>query len=232
MNARAFILLVICSVSLLGCEKRSTSVDLVDVPAITDCPLPSIFPGVAKPISTITQSVGGYFPKGRFAGSYASRDDFINGWYSRHLKALGEPSLLSGYQGREAYRFLWLRSFHHPIAVRVERNPNSIDLTLTETSGRGGYDPGTPLQHTAKQMTVSQWCEFLSLLNKSNFWSLEDVKDDMGNDGAEWILEGVRDDHYSVVDRWSPRDGTYRDACILLLQAGGIDTKALANDLY
>src|SRR5258708_39333972 len=60
-------------------------------------------------------------------------------WYAKHLKALHEPSLWEMAQDpkAEAYRFLWLRSFHHPIAVRlVVRSSGSGWMHTRMTSGR------------------------------------------------------------------------------------------------
>jgi hypothetical protein len=48
-------------------------------------------------------------------------DTFINQWYSKMLFALGEP-VVSNYHGdKEIYRFTWLRTFHHPVSVRLEK---------------------------------------------------------------------------------------------------------------
>src|SRR5258706_15132529 len=67
-------------------------------------------------------------------------------WYSRYLKALHEPSLweLSLHDPKaEVYRFVWLRSFHHPIAVRlVVRTNGSGWIHSRMTTGQGGYEPG------------------------------------------------------------------------------------------
>jgi hypothetical protein len=43
-----------------------------------------------------------------------------------------------------------------------------------------------------------------------------------GFDGAQWILEGVKDQKYHVVDRWTPRDGAFREACLYLLKLSQI----------
>ena len=48
-----------------------------------------------------------------------SLDTFVNQWYSKMLFSLKEP-VLSNYQGqKEIYRFTWLRTFHHPISVKL-----------------------------------------------------------------------------------------------------------------
>jgi len=45
-------------------------------------------------------------------------------------------------------------------------------------------------------------------------------------DGDEWVLEGVRDGRYHVVARVSPRNGTYREACLYLLSLSKIEVDA------
>lgn len=42
-----------------------------------------------------------------------------------------------------------------------------------------------------------------------------------GDDGAQWIVEGVRSKRYHVIDRWSPKDN-YRLACLYLLKLSRI----------
>jgi len=69
-------------------------------------------------------------------------DTFVTEWYSKMLFALQEP-VLRNYQGdKEIYRFTWLRTFHHPISVRLEKQNNIIKLFVKVCNGAGGYEPG------------------------------------------------------------------------------------------
>lgn len=54
----------------------------------------------------------------------------------------------------------------------------------------------------------------------------------MGNDGAEWILEGVNGGRYHVVDRWTPGAGAYREACLYLLKISDLGIDEASQDLY
>ncbi len=190
------------------------------------------FPGLSRNISQISQGKSGYFEKDEFAGGYATRDVFFNDWYGKHLTAMEEPSLIGVYESeKEIYRFLWLRTFHRPIIVRVERSSNTTKLVFVEMSGTGGYEPGSLVRREEKTIGDGQWCDFLALLEKAGYWKLGD-DDDSGHDGARWILEGVREGRYHLVDRWTPDDGDYRTACIYLLNLSGIDTDKLGGDLY
>jgi hypothetical protein len=62
-----------------------------------------------------------FFPKHAFAND-SRNDQFRSDWYSRELRILDEPSLLAIAKdaSSESYRFLWLRTFHHPVAIRVD----------------------------------------------------------------------------------------------------------------
>ena len=44
----------------------------------------------------------------------------------------------------------------------------------------------------------------LSLVDQSHFWTSPTELPSRGRDGAEWILEGVKDGRYRVVVRWCP----------------------------
>src|SRR5678810_56885 len=68
-----------------------------------------------------------YFPKGK--GS----------WYPNHLRAMKEPSLFlqSTNKAVEQYRFLWLRTFHKAIAVRIRKDNAGITLRVIRLTGKG-----------------------------------------------------------------------------------------------
>src|ERR1022692_1355040 len=94
-----------------------------------------------------------YFPK----QSLDDRgDEFRSKWYSRQLHALKEPSLLtqSKNPNSEAYRFLWLRTFHHPVAIRVVLRPDGTGVLTTKVaSGAGGYSPGVLKEENSRDLT-------------------------------------------------------------------------------
>lgn len=85
-----------------------------------------------------------YFPAGSFDTNKDS-DRFVAHWFSGQLIALHEPSLLAMSKDKSAqtYRFLWLRSFHHPVAVRVDFHTDGPAVVMTKIgAGEGGYPPG------------------------------------------------------------------------------------------
>jgi hypothetical protein len=152
-----------------------------------------------------------YFPPG-ILGKGHQQDEFKNQWYSKHLKALREPSLWEASQldfTTEAYRFLYLRSFHHPISVRlVVAQDKTATLVSKETNGKGGYEPGRQIRNRTIHMSQLQTESFLTALDELSFWNLPPLLEAEGNviqtDGAQWILEGVKGSRYHLVDRLSP----------------------------
>jgi hypothetical protein len=119
------------------------------------------------------------------------------------------------------------------MAVRVERTGSAMNLFVRRLSGSGGYDPGELIFKGSMELDLARWCTFMAKLERANFWNEPLDKDyDSGNDGAQWILEGVREGRYHVVDRWSPRSGEFREACIYLLELAGVETAKLGSELY
>jgi hypothetical protein len=45
---------------------------------------------------------------------------FTNQWYSQKLFGLKEPILYNNKDNKEFYRFTWLRSFDHPVSIRLK----------------------------------------------------------------------------------------------------------------
>ena len=207
--------------------------ELVSAPKAVGCQDSKTFPGLSRKISEIKRGKSDYFPKNLFGNEFSPKDSQA-GWYMNQLKAMGEKSLLAASNdGRQIYRFLWLRSFHHPIFIRIEhRSQYEFELFTKELDGAGGYEPGKSLRTGNFNISEEHWFEFLTLLENANYWKMSSANEDLGDDGAEWILEGVKDNHYHIVDRWSPRNGEYREACIYLLKLSGVDVDKLKDDLY
>jgi hypothetical protein len=153
-----------------------------------------------------------YFPDGSLSDVPES-DQFRAKWYSEELAALEEPSLWesSKTQKTQSYRFLWLRTFHHPIAIRVDVNTDGTSrLTTKMTSGTGVDAPGKLVENHTVTMSKEPTDWFLGKIAEHNFWNLSSAEDRGGNDGAQWIVEGIKDGSYKIVDRWTPRDGDVR----------------------
>lgn len=152
-----------------------------------------------------------YFPAG-VLGSTLSEDEFRTNWYSRNIKALHEPSLWEVSRQNpkaEVYRFLYVRTFDHPISIRlVVRKSGSGWINTHITGGAAGYDPGRIVQYRISWLTKGKTQSFVTALNSADFWNMpthiDPPKDVIQLDGAQWILEGVKNGQYHIVDRWSP----------------------------
>jgi hypothetical protein len=171
-----------------------------------------------------------YFPNDAFRDP--SKSDSFDGramWYSKHLRAMTEPSLLEASKDKTlvAYRFLWLRTRNHPIATRLTiRSDGTGFLTGKMASGTGGHEPGILSQNSSIEVPKLQVQQFLSLLQKAEFWAMQSEKTIPGKDGAEWILEGTQGGNYHVVDRWSPENDDYSRVCLYLLELSKISVPA------
>lgn len=132
-------------------------------------------------------------------------------WYSKQLKALDEPSLwaLSRSDSRAmAYRFLWLRSFHHPISVRLIIKPDLTGVLIVKiANGTGGYRPGSLIRNESMPIGKQGTALLLTRVVQAYFWEMPTRGRPGGTDRSEWILEAVTDGKYQIVDRWSPGEG-------------------------
>jgi hypothetical protein len=177
-----------------------------------------------------------YFPDRVFCGSHEAGT--CERWYAEHLRAMREPSLweLSKDTSKQSYRFLWLRSFHHPVSARLEvAKDGTAQLFVKVLNGRGGYEPGHIILNRNIKVYKELVEQFLGLLKEADFWNSPTEEPENSNeirlDGAQWIIEGVTDGRYHVVDRWSPDDGPFRKAALLLaLNLGHLNPRY--NEVY
>ncbi len=128
--------------------------------------------------------------------------------YAKYLAALKEPSLWERSRQdpmAEVYRFLWLRSFANPITVRLIVTRDGGRLISKMTSGQGGFEPGHLVLNRESRLSKEATAWFLAEVKHARFW---DVPARDGSpavlDGAEWIIEGVKQGRYHIVDRSSP----------------------------
>jgi hypothetical protein len=198
-----------------------------------------------------------FFPAGVF-GTIQGGGDIKAKWYANALTALREPSLLAEAQAQhgektQTYRFLWLRTFHHPISVRLTIDAEDVAfVTVKSTDGRGGFKLGSLILDETHKIGKPDVQNFLDRLQNLAFWSLA-TEDDratdqpdngqahlrvVGSDGAQWILEGAGHGEYHVVDRWSPLDPTitvaadkkFAELCRYLLKLAAVEVEE--KDIY
>jgi hypothetical protein len=159
-----------------------------------------------------------YFPIVSFSENKNNwLDTFTDTWYSKMLFALQEPLLYNKTDNKISFRFTWLRTFHNPIAIRIENNNHHYKLYWKKSSGAGGYKPGKLTLNKSKEISEKEWNKFIELVNKANFWDLPTDNNSGGLDGSEWILEGTSNEYYHFAFFWSPRGGNFYDCCNYLI---------------
>lgn len=164
-------------------------------------------------------------------------DPHQSGWYSRHLRAAREPKLGTAAPRHAVadigvVRFTWLRSFDHPVMIRVEAEADQrLRLTAKELTGAGGYEAGRIGRRFQRLLTAQEAEQLADLLRRTRVLSLppsENCPPVMENgdilvrgDGAQWVIEAHGPGGYRYVDRWSPEDGPVRELGLHLLGLTG-----------
>jgi hypothetical protein len=160
-----------------------------------------------------------YFPVGAFSAGRAD-DNFLDRWYTDRFRALEEPSLLTTACGdsETVYRFTWLRTRHHPIAVRITVRANGTGtLTSKMTDGAAGYWSGKLIANATRDVDATEIQHVLELIDAMGFWQMLARDEVEGMDGAQWILEGCSHGTYHVIHRWSPTKGLLRELGLYLV---------------
>ncbi|MBO9632420.1 MAG: hypothetical protein J7578_04835 [Chitinophagaceae bacterium] len=188
------------------------------------------FPNCAcSQIHTAKDSLRLYFPLKEYPkDSVNVLDTFVNIWYSRMLSAMKEPVLANLEEDKEVIRFTWLRTFHHPVAIRIQKEKNKITLTAKVLNGAGGYEPGKIILNKTIKINEEKWKELQAGLGQIHFFKLPTEIDELGFDGSEWILEVATKHNYHFIARWSPGPKSeYGKYCLQLLTLSGIHEKEI-----
>jgi hypothetical protein len=157
-----------------------------------------------------------YFPAGTLETD-SILDAFRSRWYSRHLAAMREPILYAS-DSKPSLRFTWLRTFDHPIAIRVVFDRSSCQLIATELTGEGGYESGNLHRRVDRALEQDACARLATLLSSSELW--QPPPRTLGLDGSEWIIESSVGE-YRVVRDWSPKAGPIRSLGLELIGLSG-----------
>ena len=176
----------------------------------------------------------GYFPLKMFTDTsiYVGYDTFHVEWYSKYLIAMEEPLMFNKRQNKSTFRLLWLRIFHNPVSIRIDKqSDDSYSLTWKQCDGAGGYEPGKLVINKTKTIDKKTWDTFQDILSKTDYWNFKTNEVEvLGTDGSQWILEGTDMNNYHVVDRWTPSGGKFYDCCNFLIEL--TDLKIKKEDKY
>jgi hypothetical protein len=173
-----------------------------------------------------------YFPDGAIGPEFG---DFLADWYSEELYAMQEPSLwsLSRQDPKAvAYRFLWLPSFHRPMAVRVVVSGEGATLHAVQLDRRSAYGGGKPGARRSVKLSRDQWAELRRRVDEAKFGSLPPSMWHGIADGAAFVLEGVDGGKYHVVNantnpKPDERYRRYKTLCEAMVKLSGLDVMDL-----
>lgn len=179
-------------------------------------------------VDSLRFAAGELIPRGSLAPTRADVDSFRTQWYSRELAAMGEQRL-SAFRVRplEGYRFTWLRSFDPPVSVRLYATISDTVAVVTQTSGSAMFEPPRLVRRDSIHVGTAEWESVRAAFDRAAFWSSRAEPAPVGGvDGAQWMIEGLRESRYHVMDRWSPSDtgsgAAFRRAALLMLRVAHV----------
>lgn len=128
--------------------------------------------------------------------------------FSHALDRLQENSLknLPNTACTAVYRFLWLRTFHNWISIRVEHHRDGTTKVFAkELDGRETAVPYSLQKNLSINWPPDKYQSFAKQIEATGFWdspSIETIKfREMSTDGAVWILEGLEQSRYHFIAR-------------------------------
>jgi hypothetical protein len=153
-----------------------------------------------------------------YFGAPVSWSDTV--WLEFHaagLRALSEPPLRGATRARgmSVVRFLWRRSFHPSIAVRVTRSTAGCTIVTTirendmyrmpfSNSARAELVRGTALRRDSTTLAHDSCDDLMIRIDTIGLQSSGPFIESRGLDGADWIFERLDARGHAVLVRWSP----------------------------
>jgi len=125
-------------------------------------------------------------------------------WYGKSLQRMGEPHLRDFTKNvtADVYRMMILPTWGNSIVVRVQRHGELYSLSARRLDGQAGYDPGKLVEKKEVELNADDSKALGVLIQNLSFFRLPTENDINGEDGEEWIIEGVSQGKYHVVQRW------------------------------
>ena len=162
-----------------------------------------------------------------------------NKYYAEQLQALKETPIgdLRSDGVAQSYRFLWLRTFHHPVVVRVDvLSDGTGRVRVKETGGQGGYKPGKLIKDDTRRLSKQEAQWFVDRMQESGFWELppeeKENEKEIVLDGAFWVVEGKSGQQYHVVEKYAPGCGDRVRSIGLIMLLDMARLKLLYTDVY
>lgn len=153
-----------------------------------------------------------------------SSADTLPPWGTNGIPAMQEPSLLNHVDARdsyETYRFVWDRSFHRTVMIRIGRDQEHAYLIKFVGSPKDSNAVG---RRDSVALPLATWTELTQSLSAESFWRFPPPA--IFPDGAVWMFErrSARGYRYAV---WHSPERTGRDSLayatgVRLLTAAGL----------
>ena len=142
---------------------------------------------------------------------HTALDDYLfeGKWYPAFMAAFGVPELGGLTRGRQTtrcFRFVWLRTFDHPVCLTaiLPADGDSGTIEARVLDGKGGYSPGKLMREYTRDLSKEQVADIAAALQGSRFLSQRVDFTETGLDGSNWIFEYLDGTSYVVRDYWSP----------------------------
>jgi hypothetical protein len=124
--------------------------------------------------------------------------------------------------GGHAVRFVWRGAFDPPFFVRIDWKPDGCWLTAKRVtfSSNDNFETITSLDVSKHRHLTAAECERAAGAEAA----LRSAPPDDGKpglDGATWTVDGVQGTRRFRSARWSPEDGGFRKACMVLFDLAG-----------
>lgn len=161
-----------------------------------------------------------YFPPRTFTGRAG---DFEVHWFSREMFALQEKPLWPPNPENEGtYRITVLPAFFPAESVTLKPSSDGTAAVRFRTTDSHREHLETA---TTRTITPQQVVGFAATLDSIQFWQLPTELPQMGEDGADWILEGVQNGQYHIVLRWCPTKTPFGKPARILFDLAGQKSK-------
>lgn len=124
----------------------------------------------------------------------------------------------------EAYSLTWIPSFHPPVFVRVWRVGDQAFMVAKVLDSNGWSKFGNVKESNARPLTKFEWRDFTDLLNRASYWELPETGNEIvPEDGAVWLVDGLRSKQYHWTRRQVPKE-QYAEICKHLIRLSGLET--------
>lgn len=109
----------------------------------------------------------------------------------------------------------------------IAKADGTSELVTKKTDGQGGYEPGTLVLNKTTQIDKRETRILLEALTRIGFWNLpaDEGRGELGLDGSQWFIEGVKDDKYHQIMRRN--GGEIKSWALLLMRKSGADLQPI-----